>query len=52
MNTQIEIIRTDEANHKAVIIGMNNNIMKVENITLGKIQFWCLEDIKQCMMFV
>ena len=52
MNTEIEIIRTDEANHKAVIIGMNNDKMTINNTTLGTIEFWDLEDIKRCMMFV
>ena len=52
MNTKIELIRTDEANHKAEIIGMNNDKMTINNITLGTIQFWDLEDIKQCIKFV
>jgi len=52
MRTEIEIIRTDEVNHKAEIIGLNNNKVTINNITKGTIEFWDLEDLKQCLKFV
>jgi len=52
MRIEIEIIRTDEANHKAEIIGLSNNKVIVNNLTLKTITFWDLEDLKQCLKFV
>jgi hypothetical protein len=51
MNTKIQIIRTDEKNHDAIIIALSNNEVIINNITLGKTQIWDLEDLKQCIIF-
>ena len=47
MKTLIEIIRTDEANHKGVIIALRQDEVIVENLTLNRVQVWDLEDLKQ-----
>jgi hypothetical protein len=52
MKTEIEIIRTDEVNQKAFIIALRQDRVIVENITLGAIQIWHLEDLKQCIKFI
>lgn len=52
MRTEIEIIRVDEANFKAEIIGLENNKVIVNNITKGQVEEWDLEDLKQCVKFI
>lgn len=52
MKTEIIITRTDEANHKGFIIALRQDRVIVENITLGAIQIWHLEDLKQCIRFI
>ena len=52
MNTAIEIIRVDEENQKGFIVAMNNDLVVVNNITLGTVEEWDLEDLKQCVKFV
>tara|TARA_Y100000389_G_C16966440_1_gene273563 strand:- start:4 stop:162 length:159 start_codon:yes stop_codon:yes gene_type:complete len=52
MRTEIEIIRTDDENEKAFIIGLRQDKVIIENITLGEIQVWDLEDLKQCVDFI
>ena len=52
MRTEIEIIRTDEVNHKAEIIGLSNDQIIINNLTNKTIEFWDLEDLKQCLKFV
>ena len=52
MRTEIEIIRTDEENHKAEIIGLSNNKVTVNNLTLKTITFWDLDDLKQCVKWI
>ena len=52
MKTEIEIIRVDEANQKGFIIALRQDEIVVENITLGRVQIWNLEDMKQCIKFI
>lgn len=52
MRTEIEIIRTDDESQKGFIIGLRQDKVIVENITLGEVQIWDLEDLKQCIDFV
>lgn len=52
MKTEIEIIRTDEENQKGFIIGLDNNLVIIQNDTVGEIQEWNLEDLKQCLKFI
>ena len=52
MRVQIQIARVDERNHDAFIVALSNNKIIVDNITIGKIQVWDLEDLKQCLIFV
>jgi hypothetical protein len=52
MKTEIEIIREDEANQKGFIIALREDKIEVENITLGEVQIWDLEDLKQCIKFI
>ena len=52
MKTEIEIIRTDEVNQKGFIIELTQNKIVVDNTTLGIMQIWDLEDLKQCIKFI
>jgi len=52
MKTEIEIIRTDEKNQLAQIIGLRNNKVIVYNKTLSKEQEYDLEDLKQFIKFI
>ena len=52
MRTEIEIIRVDEENWKAEIIGLRNNKVIVDNFGRGKVEEWDLEDLKQCVKFL
>ena len=52
MNTAIEIVRVDEENQKGFIIAMSFDLVVVKNTTLGIVQWWDLEDLKQCIKFV
>lgn len=51
MRTEIEIINVDEENEKAFIIGIEDDLFLVENETKKNIQYWDLEDLKQCVKF-
>ena len=52
MIVEIEIIMVDEANHRAKIIALENNLVIVWNNTLGRTEEWDLEDLKQCVRFI
>lgn len=52
MKTEIEIIRVDEENQKGFIIGLRQDKVIIENITIGEVQIWNLEDLKQCINFI
>ena len=52
MKTEIEIIRVNEENQKATIIGLENNKVVIYNEFLKTIDKWDLEDLKQCVKFL
>mgnify|MGYP003135865928 CR=1 FL=1 len=52
MRTEIEIIRVDEVNHIATIIGLEDDKVIIHNWNLDTITPWDLEDLKSCIKFI
>jgi hypothetical protein len=52
MKTNIEIIKANGNNQAATIISKDGNRVTIENHTLGTINSWNIEDIKNVIKYI
>ena len=51
-NTPIELIKVDDENEIGYIIEINGEIVKLMNTTLGRVEEWDIEDLRQCVKYL